>query len=272
MAVASGEILIFSDANSLYAPDAIHALVRPFADPEVGGVVGDQRYLPTEDTNRSGDGEKSYWNFDRHLKKFQSKAGNVISATGAIYAIRHGLFQPVPGGVTDDFFISTGIIMEGFRLVFSPNAVAYEAVASSSGLEFRRKVRVITRGFRAVLMRRALLNPFRSGFYAIQLFSHKVLRRLVVFPLLALFLLNLMAWSQSLIYQSSMLAQFGLYSCALIGFCFKDKRWGQAKLFSLPFYFCLVNTACLIAAMNVIRGHRIERWETKRQDMSAVAD
>ncbi len=156
---ARGEILVFSDANSIYAPGAIRALVRPFADARIGGVAGDQRYLA--DRRGEASGERAYWNFDRMLKQAQSAAGNVTSATGAIYAVRRALFRPVPPGVTDDFATSTGVIAQGYRLIFAPDAVACEPVAKTGRIEFGRKVRVITRGLRGVLVRRELLNPLR---------------------------------------------------------------------------------------------------------------
>lgn len=260
-AAANGEILVFSDANSMFAPDAIRALVRPFADSEVGGVAGDQRYL------REGNdgGERSYWGFDRKLKQFQSRAGNAISATGAIYAIRRRLFEQIPGGVTDDFFTSTGVVVRGYRLVFTPDAVAYEPVAASSGREFERKVRVITRGLQAVVLRRTLLNPLRYGFYSLQLFSHKVLRRLVVFPLLLVAVTSPVLWSRGLIYRLFTIAQVGFYGLAAAHIPLRKTRLGRQKVLTLPFYFCMVNTACLLAAANLIRGRRIERWEPRRQ-------
>jgi cellulose synthase/poly-beta-1,6-N-acetylglucosamine synthase-like glycosyltransferase len=265
VAAASGEILIFSDANSMYAPDAIAALVRPFTDPEVGGVAGNQCYLAKRGTSVTHDGEHTYWNFDRILKRFQSQAGNAISATGAIYAIRRSLFRPVPAGVTDDFVTSTRVIAQGYRLVFAPNAVAYEPVAVSSGAEFGRKVRVITRGLRAVLVMRELLNPFRYGFYALQLFSHKVLRRLVVFPLLILLLVSPLLWGNGLFYQVVALAQVVFYGCGALGMLLGGTPLGRLKLFTVPFFFCMVNAASLVATLNILRGYRIELWEPQRQ-------
>ncbi len=263
VAASTGDVLVFSDANSMYAPDAIRAIVRPFADPEVGGVAGNQVYLE-EGLDGAGAGEKSYWGFDRMLKQSQSKAGNAISATGAIYAIRRSLFQTVPDGVTDDFVTSTRVILQGYRLVFAPDAIAYEPVAKSSGREMGRKQRVITRGLRSVWVNRELLNPFKYGYYAVQVFSHKVLRRLVVFPLIVAFFVAPLLWWRGLIYKVATIVQFLFYSCAVIGALFMDTRIGRAKLFSLPFFFGLVNLASLKAAINIIRGHRIDRWETKR--------
>jgi cellulose synthase/poly-beta-1,6-N-acetylglucosamine synthase-like glycosyltransferase len=266
VAVSKGEILVFSDANSIYKSDALRAIVRPFADQQVGGVAGNQVYLKKKEANIVGAGERSYWDFDRIMKQFESSAGNTISATGAIYAIRRSLFEPVQEGVTDDFFTSTSVIAMGYRLVFAPDAIAYESVAGTSKTEFGRKVRVITRGLRAVFIaRRQLLNPFRYGFYAIQLFSHKALRRLVVFPLLLLLLVNPFLWNAGWFYLLTMLGQLAFYGLAVLGFLLDGTRLERLKLFTLPFYFCLVNLAVLIATLNIIRGQQIKRWEPQRK-------
>ncbi|HYM82215.1 MAG TPA: glycosyltransferase family 2 protein [Candidatus Limnocylindria bacterium] len=264
VAASSGEILVFSDANSLYAPDALRALVRPFADPEVGGVAGNQRYLGGKGAEGDGEGEVRYWQVDRELKRAEGMAGNTISATGAIYAIRRSLFMPVPDGVTDDFVTSTRVIAQGKRLVFAPGAIALEPVAGTSGLEFGRKVRIMTRGFRGVLMMRELLNPFRFGFYSFQLFWHKVLRRLMVFPLLVMLVLNPFLLDQGAVYRWSMAAQAGLYGCALAYLALRNTRFARLKPLEIPFFFCMVNAAALVATWNVVRGYRIDRWEPKR--------
>jgi hypothetical protein len=168
--------------------------------------------------------------------------------------------------VTDDFVTSTRVIAQGYRLVFAPDAVAHEPVAASSGMEFGRKVRVITRGLRAVLVMRELLNPFRFGFYALQLFSHKVLRRLVVFPLLILLVVSPLLWSEGLFYQAVTLLQVAFYGCAGLGMLLGSRtRSKLLKVFTIPFFFCMVNAASLIATLNVLRGYRIELWEPQRQ-------
>jgi cellulose synthase/poly-beta-1,6-N-acetylglucosamine synthase-like glycosyltransferase len=263
---SKGEILVFSDANSIYRTDALLALVRPLADPQIGGVAGNQCYLKNKEAEGSSAGERGYWDFDRIMKQFESNSGNTISATGAIYAIRRSLFQPVMEGVTDDFFTSTSVIAQGSRLVFAPDAVAYESVAGKSSKEFGRKVRVITRGLRAVFVaRRQLLNPFRYGFYAVQLFSHKALRRIIVFPLLILFFVNPFLWRAGLFYRLMMIGQLGFYSLGLLGMLLDGTRLGRLKIFTMPFYFCLVNTAVLVATMNLLRGQQIKRWEPQRK-------
>ncbi|MBK9745587.1 MAG: glycosyltransferase family 2 protein [Chloroflexi bacterium] len=262
---AHGEILVFSDANSMYGSTAIQALVRPFADPEVGGVAGNQRYLDQQAGSADNAGERSYWQLDRLLKRLQSDSGNTISATGAIYAIRKSLFLPVPPGVTDDFVTSTRVIAAGYRLVFAADAVAYEPVASSSDREFGRKVRIMTRGLRAVLTMRELLNPFRFGFYAVQLFTHKVLRRVIVLPLLLLFVSSLFLWQENVFYLFILALQIAFYGCALLGFMFRSSRLGQLKPLAIPYFICMVYAAALVAIFNTVSGRRIDRWNPQRQ-------
>jgi glycosyltransferase involved in cell wall biosynthesis len=263
---ATGQILVFSDANSHYAPDALRKLVAPFADPSVGGVAGDQRYLPADAGGEAtvAAGERGYWDLDRALKLAESRAGNVISATGAIYAVRRSLFRPPPPGVTDDFAISTAVIAQGQRLVFAPDAIAYEPVARSSDAEFARKVRVMTRGLNGVVLRRELLDPRRHGFYAIQLFSHKVLRRLMAVPLGVLAATSLALGARSRLFRALAVGQVAMYGLGALGIALGRRR--TSKLLALPAYFVMVNVASLKAAWNVARGRSIERWEPRREE------
>ena len=271
VAAATGEVLVFSDANSIFAPDAIRALVRPLADPDVGGVAGDQRYL---DASGAATGESSYWSFDRVLKHAESRAGSTIAATGAIYAIRRSLFESVPDGVTDDFATSTAVIARGHRLVFAPDAVAHEPPAPSGGLEFQRKVRVMTRGLRGVLLRRRLLDPRVHGFYAVQLLSHKVLRRLMVVPLAVLAASAPTLWRRGNLYRAATVGQAVVYGAGAAGLALADRPVGRSKVLALPAYFCLVNAAAVRAVWNLISRTPIDRWEPQRQgsvDTAATA-
>lgn len=261
IAKSTGEILVFSDANSLYAPDAIKQLVKHFADETIGGVAGNQRYVSSKAT-QDNVGETSYWSFDRQLKIWESDAGNTISATGAIYAIRRNLFQGVPTGVTDDFVTSVRVIAQGYRLVFEPDAIAYETVAKNQKKEFGRKVRVMTRGLNAVLMMSELLNPFKYGFYALQLFTHKVLRRLLYIPLIVIFFSNIPLLTQGWFYQLAFLGQIGLYGSALIGALMIRMSKPLPKIISLPTYGVMVYVAAIFASWNVLRGNKIVRWST----------
>lgn len=264
---ATGDVLVFSDANSIYEKAALQQLTSPFADPKVGGVAGNQRYLKSNQSAGNA-GEHSYWSFDRLLKKMESASGNVISATGAIYAIRRSLYQPVLGVVTDDFYISTNVIVEGYRLVFAADAVAYEPTANSQKNEYGRKVRIMTRGLNAVIQRRTLLNPFRYGFYSLQLFTHKILRRLLYLPLIVIFLTNILLVSRGWFYPLTMLAQLAFYGMALAGWVMEQRGQRIPRLLTIPTYICMVYWAAAHATWNVLRGHRIVRWSTVREESS----
>lgn len=266
---ATGEVVVFTDANSRFTPTTLAELVRPFADPEVGGVAGDQRYLPPDaevgDAAGTTTGERRYWDLDRHLKRAESGAGNVISATGALYAVRRELVGAVPAGVTDDFVTSTGVIAQGRRLVFAPDAVVWEPVAASPDAEMARKVRVMTRGLQGVVLRRELLDPRRHGFYAVQLLHHKVLRRTMGAPLAVIAVAGAASWRRGRIYRLATVGQAGFYGLAAIGLLRPRSRLGRSKPCGLAAYFAMVNGAGLVAAANVLRGRRIVQWDPVRE-------
>lgn len=264
---SSGEILAFTDANTAFAPGALRALMAPFADPSVGGVAGDQVYAAARDAAAEASaavGERRYWDLDRLLKTSESLGGSVISATGAIYAIRRSCFRTVPDGVTDDFATSTQVVAQGFRLVFEPTARAVEPVAGSSRLEYRRKVRIMTRGLRGVARNRALLDPRRYGYYAVQVATHKVLRRLMVVPLALVAVVSPGLWSRGPLYRLATVGQVAVYGLGAIGLAMRDRPAGRRPYLAIPAFFVLVNVASLHALVNLLTGRRIDRWAPAR--------
>lgn len=268
-AVATGKIWVFSDANSMLREDALRALVRPFADPEVGGVAGDQRYVEEARWGGLQAGEYDYWSHDRWLKMQLSRGGSITSATGALYAIRREYFQPLGDGMTDDFLASTRVVAAGKRLVFAPDAVAYEAVASTGRDEFLRKVRLMSRGLRGVLAMRHLLNPFRYGFYSLQLLSHKVLRRWAVFAWLSLLLLSLLLWDAGWVYRATCLTFMMVLIWAFLGCWAITAGWHAQgrltrRLLTWPAFFLMANAAALLATWKLMRGQRFDLWQPRR--------
>lgn len=262
----TSDIVVFSDANSMYTPSAIRLLVRPFSDPAVGGVAGSQRYVADSGHTSASTGERTYWSFDELLKRWQSDAGSITSATGAIYAIRRKLFEPVPGGVGDDAAISYRVVAKGFRMLFEPAAVAYERVAPSGDAEFQRKVRVCARGLRGLAIEPRLFNPLRYGFYSLQLTSHKLLRWLAAWPLIICYITSLLLVRAHPFYGAVALVQV-LFYCGAGIMLLLPSPWARlpvARLFTLPFYFCLANLAFLSAQVRVARGQKIDRWEVRR--------
>ncbi len=263
-------ILLFTDADTTLEPDAARLLAAHFADPQVGGVGGDFRYLARDN---KGSGERTYWDFDRWLKQLQTRGGSMTSTTGQIYALRRHLYQPCPPGVTDDFFISTGAIAGGMRLVFEPRAHGSGPVAPDER-EFARKVRISSAGFAGLRLRHELLNPFRHGFFALQLLTHKVLRRVVFVPLVILLISAPVLWAggtgwERWFYGLATLGQLALHGAALAGWLLRGTRLSRTKLLSLPLYFDMVNIAAMIGLFNMLRGiATYDRWNTRREQES----
>ena len=171
----AGDIVVFSDANALYRADAIRSLVRNFADPQVGCVTGEARYV--EGSGSAADvGEHAYWDYEMSLKRLETAVGSMVGGDGAIYAIRKPLWQRLPDDAINDFLNPLQIVAAGWRNVYEPEAVAFEETAGRAGREYRRRVRIVSRSWRAVFQAPGVLNPARVGLFSFCLLSHKVLR------------------------------------------------------------------------------------------------
>lgn len=262
---AQGELLLFSDANTLLDAQALRKIAANFADPQVGGVCGNQVYTGGEGRDSTAKGEQAYWRYDKWLKTCETNTGSIVSADGSVYAIRRQLYRrPASSAVTDDFAISTAVVAQGYRLVFEPEAYAFEKPAMSAEKEFGRKVRIINRGLRGVMLRRKLLNPFRYGFYSLILLSHKLLRRLVPFFLLVMLLSSVWLISYDDFYFAAALAQIAFYALAATSYTIRNTSLGQWKIFYIPFFYCLANIAALVAVLRLLAGRRIELWQPQR--------
>lgn len=262
---ATGDILVFSDANTMADRGAFRALARNFADPEVGGVAGHTGYRIEAGSESSSRGESLYWRYDTWLKQLESRTGSVVSAHGGLYAIRRELHEPpVETAVTDDFIISTGVVARGYRLVFEPEARAWEVAVKSAEREFQRRIRLMTRGLRGVAARARLLNPMRHGFYSLVLLSHKVLRRLALVPLALVLASTAVLGAEIPLFRVAVAAQLAFYGAALLGHQLRGHAVGQWKILYVPFYYCMANLAAFVALLRFVRGDRIVSWQPQR--------
>lgn len=263
---AEGEILAFSDANAILASGALRALVAPFADREVGGVSANEQRDPETVRSGAGVGERIYWEYDKRVKLAESALGSIVSASGSLYAIRRELFVPISDpSATDDFAISTQVVRAGYRLVFAPDAVTWEPAIASGDREFGRRVRIVTRGLRSVWGVRELLLPWRSGFYSVQLWSHKVLRRLVGFAVAGVTLLTALQAHERR-FRALLAIEAVCYGLALAGWRLQGSPAGRRPWFSLPYYFVLSNLATSLGVIQFLRGRRVSVWQPRRED------
>ncbi len=260
---ASGEIILFSDATTMYEKDVLRAMLPNFADKSIGCVAGKLLYIDDSSSN-VGKGAKSYWNYETFIKTSESRACSLIGASGCLYAVRKSLYQPMYAEACSDFLICTIIYQQGFRSIFEPNAVCTEETNRRTDKEMQMRVRVIGQTFTDLWRNRAVLNPFKSGFYAVELISHKVFRYAV-----PLFLVFFLASSAILAFSSIFFAlifagQFIFYSTALIGWLL-ERREKNIGILAIPLYFVLTNLASLIAFYKFIRGVNYARWEPIRE-------
>jgi cellulose synthase/poly-beta-1,6-N-acetylglucosamine synthase-like glycosyltransferase len=264
---ARGEILVLTDANATLEPAAVARLVACFADPEVGGVCGNKKYGSARGADATAGGENLYWRYDKWQKGLESAHGSIFAADGALHALREELYVPIADPAqADDIALSTRVVLQGRRLVFEPLAVAWEDAPVEGKGEFERKVRVTNHSVRALLnLGWALVG---SGFYSVELLSHKLLRHLVPFFLVVLLLSNAFVAVSHPFFRVVLLGQAVFYASALAGFALRRTWVGRRKLLSVPYYFCLVNAAAFVGVLSILGGRRIRAW-TPRSGLPA---
>ncbi|HKG12117.1 MAG TPA: glycosyltransferase family 2 protein [Pyrinomonadaceae bacterium] len=267
VARAAGGVVVLTDANAELEPGALKELLSPFADASVGGVCGNQKYRRAGAGDSAGEGENLYWTYDKWVKQLETRVGSTVAADGSIYALRRELYVPIEDGAqADDFAVSARVVTVGrARLVYEPAAVSYEPTPAKSDTEFRRKVRVANHCMRAILNLEGGLNPFRTGLYAVEMWSHKVMRYGVpLFAAAALAADSALA-AGSWFYMVLLAGQILFYALALAGYALRRTRLGRLKPLYAPFYFCLANAAALFAVLSLMRGERITVWQPQRE-------
>lgn len=258
---ARGDIVVFSDANAMYGTRVLRTLARNFADPSIGAVVGESTYSDPEVESERTEG--LYWTYETWIKRLESRIGSVVGGDGAIYCIRRELYTPMKADALSDFVNPLQIVRGGHRCLYEPAARSSERAAHDFHREFRRKVRIVNRAWRALMGLRGLLNPLRHGFFSIELISHKLLRWLVPLLLLGVFATNLLLLGQSPIYVVTLIAQVAFYLLALLGHSMRTRPQMPAFV-SVPYYFCLVNIASALGIVDAYRGRTYATWSTAR--------
>jgi cellulose synthase/poly-beta-1,6-N-acetylglucosamine synthase-like glycosyltransferase len=259
---ASGEIILFSDATTVYGRDVFRQILPAFADDSVGCVAGQLEYLNDEGSS-VGNGARNYWSYETFIKSAEAEICSLIGASGCLYAVRKAAYRPMYAEACSDFLICTDLYRRGLRSVFEPGAVCYEKTNRYARDEMRMRVRVISQTFTDLWRNRDMLNPFKSGFFAIQLISHKVLRYAVPVILTALLVSSVLLDPFSPFYAIAMISQAAFYGMALAGWLM-ERSGMRMTLLGMPLYFVLANLASVIAFYKFVRGERYARWEPIR--------
>ena len=249
----TGDIVAFSDASSMLAPDAMRLLVANFADEDVGAASGVYRVLRGDEA-ALGKQEDFYWKYETYLKLAEADVGSILGCHGSLYAIRRALYPfPKPGTINDDYVIPMRILSRGYRVAYEPAAVAYEEAAEMGG--FSRRVRIMTGNFEQLREMKALIRPLRPGplFFFL---SHKAGRLVVPIAMLAMLGANLFLLDRPF-YRALFALQLAFYALVLLGALIRLKP----KVLRLPYYFCMINAAAFLGMYHALRGGRTLAWK-----------
>lgn len=260
----SAEILVLTDAETMFAPDCVQKIVQRFADPAVGAVAGELRVL---DCNGNVPVEGVYWRYEFLLKSLENRLNCVVGVVGSLYAVRSVLFHQQRPSIAEDFQLPMQILVSGRRVVYEPTAFAIEPAAPTFAAEFRRRIRLGAADYQILTQNLGFLNPL-NGLPTFSYVSHKVLRWLGPFLLLTVFISNLCLISRP-IYCGLLLLQSGLYAMAGLGFL-QAKNGKCHKCFAIPFYFFSMNLALLCGFFRFLTGRQRMAWDPTARTYESV--
>ncbi len=255
---ARGEILVFSDANTMYEPDALARLVAYFVDYRIGCVCGRLK-LKSSDKSKEGEYEGLYWKYESFIKHIEGELGTVLGANGAIYSIRKDLFPNIPNNtIIEDFVIPMKILERGYKTVYEKEAVAYEEASKTIADESRRKMRIGAGAYQTLFLTLPMLNIFK-GLPSFAYWSHKVIRWFVPFFMVIIFILN-MCLINDPVYLTLFFVQIALYVGALAGYLI-SKTEMHSRVFALLYYFVSMNISLLVGFFRFARGAQKVTWK-----------
>jgi cellulose synthase/poly-beta-1,6-N-acetylglucosamine synthase-like glycosyltransferase len=253
---ARGDILVFSDTNTLLEPRALRMIIRPFVDPKVGAACGELRLQAPDGTLQS---EGAYWRYETIIKTLENRFGCVLGANGGNYAVRKSLFPSIPAGtIIEDFVIPLKIRGAGYRTPFESEAVAIEQNPVDAGAEFRRRTRIGAGNAQSLPLIYPLLAP-KYGMLAFALWSHKILRWSVPIALFVAMGTNLALLDRP-VFIVLFILQLAFYGMAMVGW-YRQARGQSQGVFGIPFMFVLLNGALALGYLQYLFGKHRVSWD-----------
>lgn len=264
---AKHEVLVLSDANTMYQPNSIRELVKFMKDSTVGGVTGDVMIL--NDKPEFGESEGAYYIYERFLQQCESNFSSIIGVDGAMYSVKkEALLPPSNGMILDDFVISMNIIKMGYRVLYNPEAKAFENAIPSISQEIRRRIR-ITAGAVQALIKKEGLPEFHQIEEWFMYLSHKLFRWLSPLFLILLFISNIFLL-QNLSWKIILGMQIVFYMFAGVGWILSKNKTN--KIFKIPFYFCMVNYAALVGLFKGMMKLQRSTWDKASREVVTLPE
>ena len=254
--VAKGEIIVFSDANSMFKADAIDELVSYFTDDDIIYVCGSLIYAKDDDI-ASAVAENSYWDMELKMRKIESEISTIAAGNGAIYACRKSDYRRYNLVSSHDYEMPLYAGINHKRALYNPKAIALEKAGQTSKDEFKRKVRMQRRILTNIFTNLRRLNIFEYGWFSFFHFNHKTLRFLQAFNHIVLFIANLALLNEGDFYRVFFLIQVAFFTLAGIGKLTESK----SKVFYFPYYYTMMMAAQLKGGYNEATGKSKATWE-----------
>ena len=250
---AKHDVLVFSDAATLFAPDAVRKMVRHFADPRVGVVCGALQFQASTESRQT---EGLYWRYESLLRRMESRIGVTLTASGAIYALRRACFVPLAADtLVEDLVVPMTARRLGFRVLYDPEARGTDFAASTVAGEFSRRVRIATGSFRALGgLLRGPLDPVTAFAFV----SHKLLRWTLPFLLIGM-LVTSAAMLGSPLYRALFVLQMLFYGWGLAGYLLRPRIQG-IRYALVPYYLLAMHLAFLVGFVRYLSGRREIEW------------
>ncbi len=260
--LARGDVIVFSDANSLFDNGAIREIVANFADQTVGYVTGSLSFATSDQTGATEEGGGIYLKYENALRSAETRIGSIIGVNGGVDAIRRELYTDIPKQLITDFVLPLTVIANGRRVVFEPGALAIEVPNSEISSEFRMRVRVALRALQGLSYMRRLMNPIAHPLTSFCLFSHKVVRYMGFLFMAAALIANFVLAIQSSIYVNILLLHLGCYAIAASGLCLNLP--GPLGRVSRPSGYLLMSYAAFgVATFRFFRGDTMATWRPR---------
>ena len=259
---AKHPVIVITDANTLLTPQTLQQLVQQLNDPATGAAAGVKKVVDAAGTTISGEG--LYWRYESWLKQQESNVYTVVGAAGELFAFKKECFVPIPPHtITDDFFLSLSVNLQGKKVAYAAEAVSTEAASRSLHDEWNRKLRIAAGGVQSLFLVKKALHPFRYPVLSFQFFSHRVLRWLFCGPALIVLLLAnamLVRTTADSCFGSLLLLQLLFYLFAAIGSVLAVQK-KSFVLFTVPFYFVFMHAAMVAGLFRYCTTGQTVLWE-----------
>lgn len=258
--VAANELIVLSDATTFLETDAVRKIIRNFADPSVGCVSGWDRVASEEDKSQ---GEGFYVSMEMKLRQMESKVGSLIGVSGCFFAVRKSLCSRWYDNLSSDFYLPILVKEQGYRSIIESQAIGQYRVLHDTQREFTRKVRTVVHGLEVLFKFSQCLNPFKFGLFALQMFSHKLLRWMVPFWMILALPLNLTLLNESFFYSILLAGQIIFYITVTLALL--SENLAKKTALKIPLFFASVNLSILVAWYKYLTQVEYVVWDSTKR-------